>query len=283
MDKILDPLYKVRLLHLIESDKNHKKSAVKKYVVLLIILSVGFSAVTIAYLSNLTMQPSALREPEPEPKMPLTKYVIENLRGDVINTWNAWNIVSERSLVVNILPQTQVTQERIDSVKDAILSNQTLLLDDYLLGKGPPGTSSTYYVGWARAMTEASKSSTKFNVPHQFKIISSSGGEGDITIALTNLKDPDGFAGYTKAIVEGHQLLKATITIYGADDLPKKTFGAIARHEFGHAIGLSHSTATEDLMAPVVQTQYPYISECDLDAIVSLYNGYPNTEVVCEK
>jgi len=138
-------------------------------------------------------------------------------------------------------------------------------------------------MGWERVLTEVSKSHTKFNVPHQFQIISSSRGEGDITIALTNLKDPDGFSGYTKGIVEGHQLLKATITIYDVDSLSKNKLGAIARHEFGHALGLAHSTATEDLMAPVIQTQYPYISECDLDAIVALYNDDQNTQVVCEK
>ncbi|MBI5377824.1 MAG: matrixin family metalloprotease, partial [Thaumarchaeota archaeon] len=52
---------------------------------------------------------------------------------------------------------------------------------------------------------------------------------------------------------------------------------------FGHALGLAHSTAPEDLMAPVVMTSYPYISDCDLSTIIKLYDGGKNSQVICEK
>ena len=54
------------------------------------------------------------------------------------------------------------------------------------------------------------------------------------------------------------------------------------RHEFGHALGLAHSTAPEDLMFPTITTSIPFISECDVDAITSLYNGNRQSEVMCE-
>ena len=50
----------------------------------------------------------------------------------------------------------------------------------------------------------------------------------------------------------------------------------------GHALGLAHSTAPEDLMAPTITTEFPYISECDVDAIVKLYDDGKSSQVVCE-
>ena len=52
-------------------------------------------------------------------------------------------------------------------------------------------------------------------------------------------------------------------------------------HEFGHALGLAHSTAPEDLMYPTIETNFPYISECDIDAMKALYDGGNTSEVIC--
>jgi hypothetical protein len=36
-------------------------------------------------------------------------------------------------------------------------------------------------------------------------------------------------------------------------------------------------------MYPTITTDYPYISDCDLDAISSLYDGGESSQVICEK
>ena len=58
---------------------------------------------------------------------------------------------------------------------------------------------------------------------------------------------------------------------------------AIVRHEFGHAMGLAHSTAPEDLMHATIETDYPYVSPCDINAVTALYDGSDSSQVICTK
>ena len=110
-------------------------------------------------------------------------------------------------------------------------------------------------------------------------------GNGDIIINLKDYASSDGYSGFTNSIVDesNHQILKSSITIYDADSLSIEQYKTILRHELGHGFGLAHSTAPEDLMHSIITTEYPYISECDLDAITALYDGSQKSQVVCEK
>lgn len=213
-----------------------------------------------------------------------SKYVTENLKGDTIDTWKSWNIVPGTTLTVNIVNSALLDNEKIQIIKETITSSETLIIDDSLTHKGPKGTSSTYYLGWSGSLNDAAELySTKYPIPNSFDIIESGRGEGDIIINLSNLKDGDGYAGYTKSIVDGNEILKSHITIFDVQNLSESQLSTIALHEMGHALGLGHSTAPEDLMYPVIETNFPYISECDVSAIVALYNGEIEGEVVCEK
>ena len=78
-----------------------------------------------------------------------------------------------------------------------------------------------------------------------------------------------------------HQILKVFVTLYDADNRNNEELVAITRHEFGHAFGLLHSTAPEDLMHENFRTEFPYISQCDLDAIISLYDNQNPNQVIC--
>jgi hypothetical protein len=212
-----------------------------------------------------------------------TGYVIQNLRGDTVDLWLSWNLLPGSTLTVNIKNSQDITLEQLDAVKKAILSINVIALDDSLLNRGPKGSISLYYEGWKGALNTIADKKTQLFVPRDMELIESSGGEGDIVIEFTNLRSGDGYSGFTRSIVDDFQILKSSITVYGANDLTPEQIGTIVRHEFGHALGLAHSTDPEDLMAPVVQTDYPYISECVVNALAALYDGSRNSQIMCEK
>lgn len=210
-----------------------------------------------------------------------TRFFIENLRGDTVDTWKSWRLIGT-SMNVNIVNPRGMDESKIDVIIDAITSDESFDIDDSISHKGPKGTSSSYYNGWSGALKQVSDIETKFNIPTNFNVNKSYDGEGDVIITVSNLKDNDGFTGYTKSIVDGNEIIKSFITIYDVSNLTDEELSTIVRHEFGHALGLGHSTAPEDLMAPTIDMTIPYISQCNIAAIKDLYNGIQGS-TVCEK
>ncbi|MEO9307909.1 Peptidase M10A and M12B matrixin and adamalysin [Nitrosotalea sinensis] len=242
-----------------------------------VVASIGFVTYSM-YVEELMGQQYRVPNQDNTP----SNYVIQNLQGDTVNTWVAWNIENGRIIHVHVTNTANLPQNMIDAIKDAILSTKTVSIDDSLTGEGPKGTASTYYVGWEGATEDAYKPPTQRYVPQKFDVSGSPDSLGDIEVILTNDVSPDGYSGYTKSLADGNEILKSKIIIYKADKLTPERLEAIMRHEFGHALGLAHSTATEDLMSPMLP-DYPYISGCDIDAIKGLYDGDKDSKVVCKK
>lgn len=210
-----------------------------------------------------------------------TRYLVENLRGESIDTWKHWNLANGQNLTINIINSDNVTPDKITTIKEAILSTERIQMTSPLFKNESPDGIMTYYKGWKGALEQIPAS--KYNLPKDFTVIESERGEGNIIITLSKLKDEDGYSGYTKTITDGPQLLKAFITIYEADKLDNSQLSAITRHEFGHALGLKHSNDPNDLMHATIETEQPYISPCDIDGIQSLYDGKITSNVSCNK
>ena len=213
-----------------------------------------------------------------------SKYFIQNLRGDTLDTWKSWRLLGT-TMNVNIISPNNISNDKINIVANAISSMEAQEIDDSVTHKGPKGSTSIYYLGWQGALNDAASKieKTKYQLPLDFNIIKSNDREGDIVITLSNIRDTDGYTGYTKSVVEENEILKSFITIYDVSNLTDEQLATIARHEFGHALGLGHSTAPEDLMAPTIDMTTPYISECNVSGIVDLYNGGEGSSTVCEK
>ncbi|MDE1829657.1 MAG: matrixin family metalloprotease, partial [Thaumarchaeota archaeon] len=159
-------------------------------------------------------------------------------------------------------------------VKDAILSKSSIQIDDSLLHIGPKVITSTYYLGWQGALAQVSTTSTQMYIPKQFEISELGSGTGDIMVILSPDINPEGYTGFTKSVSDQHQILRSTITTFQIQDLSVNQLKAIAQHEFVHAMGLAHSTDPNDVMHATIQTQYPYISGCDVLAM-SAYTMVP--------
>lgn len=267
-------------------DEEHSKSEriTRKYYLTITISAIVFTAIIIPYSLYAMTLVGQEHQVEDLGNMK-SSYIVQNLKGDTIDTWLSWRLSDGAALYVNILNAKQYP-EKANLIKDAILSTEFYEIDDNILGKAPKGTISQYYLGWAGALDAASKNGpTEFYIPTSLKVTDSGNGAGDITITLSNVQNGDGYTGWTKSIADEsqNQILKSDITIYDVENLSDNQLIAIMRHELGHALGLAHSSAEEDLMFPTLETSYPYISDCDIDAIVNLYDGGKKSEVVCEK
>jgi hypothetical protein len=253
--------------------KNHQRFVLSVTVLLLLVFIVGIASVFL-YVEN------AENDETPYLK---SQYQILNLRGDVIDTWLTWRIVEGDLFHVHLDDSKLVTDETSQAISDVVMSLDTVEIDDSLLHKGPSGQASIYYKGWSGALQSISED-TFFTLPDTLHYHIAENGEGHILIKLTDQSSPDGYSGYTTSIVDqsSNQILKSTITIYDADKLSLEELKTIVRHELGHGFGLAHSSAPEDLMYPTIETDYPYISECDISAIEKLYNNLQESRVICE-
>ena len=184
-----------------------------------------------------------------------------------------WNLTPSDSLTINLLNSDLLTNEQYNAVVYVITSSDSIELNDDFLNKETTDSKSTYYLGWTGALNEAQKNKSTNTIPSNYNIIQSSVGDGDIIIQFSKQKDPLGYSGYTKSILHNDVIVQSHITIYDVDHMAVSDLTTIVRHEFGHAIGLDHSSTPDDLMAPVILTTLPYISECDVYDVQVLYGG----------
>lgn len=209
-----------------------------------------------------------------------SEFFINDLKSENFESLSSWFLVTDDKLRINIVNADEYTGK--DSlVKKVILSDEVMLKDTNLQ---TTALTKTYYVGWKKALETAATKETARYIPQNFEIITSKQGEGDITITLSSLENGDGKLGSTKVLVDKNrnEILKVHITIYQVDEISDQTFEAVIRHEIGHALGLPHSASPTDLMHDSFSVENAYISECDIDGIVTLYSEESLHPFVCE-
>jgi hypothetical protein len=250
----------------IEDGLDAPKTSIPKKQILAIFTVAVVLLVVFIYAQDLQSAPS-------EP--PRTHFVIQNLRGDIIDTWMYWKIPENSIFHIHVARTHELTEHRMNIIHDVIYS-------DEILGPNEIDSDSVYYKGWYGAIRNLS-SDTKLPIPLHFHSAITDTEDGHIVIRLSHLKDGDGYSGYTRLFVDeqNNQILKAIVTIYDVESLSDEKLAAILRHELGHAFGLAHSTDPNSLMYPEIVTQYPYISDCITRALLDLYDGKTKGQVVC--
>lgn len=284
-DNSFDPQKEIKLLqkNVEKLEKDVKSKNGINLVILSLVIVVAISLFVFASVIIPQSQSNNLGQTNNGSAELRGSYLVQNLKGDKINTWISWKIVPTDVFHIHVIQSDQVTESRLKIIHDVIFSEEKLEIANEELHKSSQGIT-TYYKGWAGALKVANLSGTTFSVPISFHTQITELGEGNVIIKLTDLENPDGYAGYTKSLADenNHQILKSEITIYDVDSLSDENFEAVVRHELGHAFGLAHSSDPDDLMYDVILTTHPYISECDVGAIEGLYNGSEKSEVICQ-
>lgn len=184
-----------------------------------------------------------------------------------INTFLPWKDQDDKTLQVSVIKETPLSPDQIKSVKNAITGFGTIKFDDTLA-----------YVSWQEAL-ETADYKTRIAMP-TIEMIDDNNLEADITITITDEKNVQNYAGHTTHVIENNKIVKSNITIYDIENIPLKQISSITRHEFGHALGLAHSGSPDDLMYHIVYLS-SYVTDCDIDTLLALYDGNVQSVSMC--
>jgi hypothetical protein len=153
-----------------------------------------------------------------------------------METWYAWQ--PRDSLKIQIVGEASYPKEKIDAIKKAIMSTETIEIDNSLVFKGDEGTFSTYWIGWKGVVDHLRELR---GIETAMEITFTDKDDADIIITLTNSKSGEGLSGLTNSLVndEERTILRSYVTIYEVDKLSNEHMEIIIRHEFGHVAGLA--------------------------------------------
>ena len=177
-----------------------------------------------------------------------------------INTFLPWKTLDDNTLHVSIIKETPLSPDQLASIKKALVGYGTVKFDD-----------SQTFVSWNEALQTTSDYKTKISMPTNIVLVPENDKEADITISVTDQINPN-YSGYTTHVIENNKIVKSNIIIYDINNMIDKQISSIVRHEVGHALGLAHANSPNDLMFSTVQVP-SYVTECDVDTLLALYDG----------
>lgn len=83
------------------------------------------------------------------------RYEIIDLGGNTPGMWPAWHVANEQILNVRIVSLDKISPDKINVIKDAILSEKSVDFKNSIMNI--TNSDSVFYDGWKGALEEASK------------------------------------------------------------------------------------------------------------------------------
>lgn len=187
--------------------------------------------------------------------IPVESWAENDYKWDELRPWKE---VKDNTIPVLIIRDTNVSEKRADIVEDVINSKETI------------NSERKLFQGWNEGIKEISKlfGVTVPSLQIQYKLNSTE----SITIYLMEKTNNEEYDGYTNLFYDQNgKIQKALVKIYNVDELDDIQLESIVRHELGHALGLGHTDAKNDLMQSIIDVNHATISLLDLQAFVRLY------------
>lgn len=198
------------------------------------------------------------------------------LMNDEQETLYYWD---KEEITVTLVQTPHLIDPVWDRIEEAVTSTEFYTIEDNKLHKMPPGYYSPYYLGWQGALDNTPSTNLKLN----FQVTRAH--VGDIIISVTPQSSPHGRSGEALPQFVDGKLNKVYVNLYNIDEMTPNSIYGLTMHELGHALGLGHSTAPEEIMHEKIgynNLWYPYVTPCMMEALDVAYQGN-KTSVVCSK
>ena len=164
---------------------------------------------------------------------------------------------NQNTVKVTIINKAGLSDDKISVIKNAIESDVSFVENDQI-----------YFAGWTGALhTLDSAKAKRFDVT-----VSEKARGADIIIELLKEKDPR-YNGYTIPYYVGNHIISASIQIFESQTISSVQLENLMRHEFGHALGLGHTTEPGCIMYETISSNLKFIGSCELAGLKALEDG----------